>query len=197
MELERADFRLEFLSKETTRLEGQLQEADVGLQAVQEKLRAFEETLSENVEALDAKKADLDSLLRREAELSDERRDLEARLSGLQQRRRILAELSKEHEERRRRLVETLAKVGIDQPRFLADEVEPREGWEDGIDHFLGELADAVLLDPEVDALETARALSEVNASGVFLRALGPSAPTVTAIDDPAIVAGLPRRACR
>ncbi|MDA8018015.1 MAG: chromosome segregation protein SMC [Thermoanaerobaculia bacterium] len=191
VELERADFRLDFLDAENVRLEGQLQEADVTLQAVREKIRGLDGSLAKDVETLEGKRTELDTLLRREAESSDESRDLEARLTGLEQRRQILAELSKEHAERRRRLEETLAKVGIEEPRFLAEAVKSREGWEDGIDHFLGELADAVLLDGETDALETARALSEVNASGVFIRSLGSPSSTPDSVDDPAVVASL------
>ena len=169
VEIEKRSYRQRFLDEERTRLERQLQEAEGTVAAIDERVAASQNNLTESEERHRQLEETLESLLRREAELSDERRDLESRLAGLGQRRRILEQLAAEHAERRAALIEKLRAIGIDEPRFLADIATPTEGWEDGIDHFLGELADAVVLEPGQSGLELARALSAVDTSGIFL----------------------------
>jgi len=186
VEIEKRSYRQRFLGEERARLDRQLRETEAALAAIDEKIGAAESRLGERVDERQRLSETLDALLRREAELSDENRRLESRLAAQHQRQEILVELSEEHAERRRSLVDKLAAIGIVEPHFLADEVEPVEGWEGAIDHFLGELADAVLVDEDRDGLGLARALSRLNSSGVFLKPL-PAGRPATEIEDPAI----------
>jgi chromosome segregation protein len=186
VEIERLTYRARYLEEERLRLDKQLQENSAAAAKITEKVQADEKRLADFGETRGAKQRELDTLLRREAELQDERRQLEAQLAGLRQRQRMLAELSKEHHARRKVLVERLKKIGIHEPRFLADQAHAAPEWADGIDHFLGELADAILLGPDEDALALARSLSADQGSGTFLRAL-PQAPRAAEIEDEAL----------
>ncbi|MEM8930087.1 MAG: AAA family ATPase, partial [Acidobacteriota bacterium] len=171
VEIERSAYRLRYLDDERERLDRQLAESRGTLDAVSGELSEAETevaTLADRRSTLDAA---LEGVLRREAELAEERREAETHLAGLRQRQKILIQLSQQHEERRRAVREALAEIGVDTPRFLADVLEPADGWAETIDHFLGELADAVLVDAG-SALETARALAETGTSGLFVRPL-------------------------
>ncbi|MEM7586860.1 MAG: chromosome segregation protein SMC [Acidobacteriota bacterium] len=190
VEIERRTYRQRFLGEERSRLERALGEATSVLDSAEQKIAGINEGLTTHTKSRDDYADGLEKLLGREAEASDEARQLENRLVGLEQRQRILVELSEEHAKRRRALEKSLAQAGIEAPRFLADQVVPSEGWEDFIDHFLGDLADAVVLSEDDDAIALARSLAEVGRSGIFLRPLAAtdSAPRV---DDPAALESL------
>jgi chromosome segregation protein len=172
VEVEKRTYRQRFLGEEQQRLDRQQREAAAALAAIDDQLARVQEELGERSGRLEGLTAELDELLDRESELGDRRRQLESRLDRLADRQSILVELSEEHAERRRVLVENLRSIGIAAPRFLAEMATPAAGWEESIDHFLGDLADAVVLDPGADGLALARALAEAGASGVFLRPL-------------------------
>ncbi|MEM9592664.1 MAG: chromosome segregation protein SMC [Acidobacteriota bacterium] len=190
VEIEKQTFRLRFLDDERERLDRSLGEAENTLTGVLEKVEAAQGRLSETEAKHGRLTADLDAVLRREAELTEERQQLDTHLAGLRQRQRILVQLSEEHEERRRSLVSAFAGIGIDEPRFLADSLQPAQGWEDGIDSFLGDLADAVVLGPEQSALDVARALAAANVAGVVLRPLTDGAP-LPEVEDEALAYSL------
>ena len=192
VEIEKRTLRRRFLEDERGRLDRQLQEAEGSLEAIQGAIVKAEERLGERTVERGRLSDLLDALLRREAEISDERRRLENQLAGHRQRREILIQLSEEHAARRRSLIAKLGQIGLTEPRFLAEAATPLEGWESAIDLFLGELADAVVLGDADDGLELAHALSQLNGSGVFLQpaALGRRAPRVQ-VDDPAVRAAL------
>ncbi len=185
VEIERRTYRRHFLGEEGSRLEGQLEEARATLEAVNAKVVEIGSGLEEHTERHRVASEELEDLLRRESETNDEARNLESRLAGLEQRRRMLVELSEEHAERRRVLVERLAEVGIADPDFLAEQASPPEGWEDAVDRYLSDLADAVVLDAGQDAVALARRLAELGGSGIFLRPLPGGAPAPPALDDP------------
>lgn len=187
VEIEKRTYRQRFLEEERTRLDRQQQEAGAILEAIDAKVAAARQELDEKTAEHQTKAQTLDTLLRREAELGEERRNLENHISSQQQRRRILEQLRQEHEEKQKSLVEKLSQIGISEPRFLAQKASPAKGWEDGIDHFLGELADAVVLEPGDDALELARALSQLDTSGIFLRPLPGASLPGGDVEDPAI----------
>ena len=191
VEIERRSYRLRFLGEESSRLERQLSEARATVDGIDGKVGKAQEELDEKSARQKELNGLLESLLRREAELSDERRHLESHLASLRQRQRILIELSQEHHERRQTLCDKLAKIGIDAPRFLVDVATPVEGWEDSIDHFLGELSDAVVLDPGQDALALSSALSAMDVSGIFLRPSGDDDPRLDEIEDEALAYSL------
>ncbi len=186
VEIEKRGFRQRYLDEERQRLDGRLADSRATLSGIEEQVARDGAELEAKSERRQQVADALESLLRREAEHSDEQRNLESELAALEQRHRILAQLSEEHADRRRALAERLAEVGIASPRFLAQEVTPVEGWEAGIDHFLGELADAVLLGAGDDALALAHELAAAGGSGIFLRPLAAGAPAPE-VDDPAV----------
>ncbi|MEM9553464.1 MAG: chromosome segregation protein SMC [Acidobacteriota bacterium] len=192
IDLEKLQYRARFLADERKRLDRQLEEAQATLTAVDERVQDAQTQLDE----VDARRVttteELEAVLRREAELTDQRREHEAELTGLRQRQRLLAELGRQHEEQRAQLVEALGRLGIDEPVFLADALRARGGWEESVDHFLGDLADAVVVPEGSDALELARRLSELHISGIFVQGLGtaPSTPPAP-VDDDAIALSL------
>lgn len=189
VEIEKRTMRQRYLGEERERLERQAKESESTLAAIEETVTAAQKKLGEASEERQRLKEALDALLAREAEISEDRRELETRLAGLRQRERILVELSEEHAEKRRVLIEKLAELDVAEPRFLADVVQPVEGWEDAIDHFLGELSEAVVVEPHRNALELARSLSFLNTAGTFLK---PGRATAVDVGDPAIRYSLP-----
>ena len=192
VEIEKRVLRQRYLDDERVRLDRQVSEAEATLKAIEETVKAAQEKLEQKGEERQRLSDTLDALLRREAEISEDRRQLETRLTGLRERRRILEELSEEHAEKRQTLIEKLAELDVAEPRFLADVVQPVEGWEDGIDHFLGELTEAVLVEPHRNAVEMARSLSFLNTAGTFLKPVSPGSSVALDVQDSAIRYSLP-----
>ena len=191
VEIEKQNFRLRYLEDEKTRLDKQLKESQAQLDESAQKIDAAQKRLDELVLLKERMEGDLEALLRREAELADERRDLETHLAGLLQRQKILIQLSQEHEAKRRALRKTLAGIGIEEPVFLTDGLHPAEGWEEPIDHFLGSLTDAVLLKSSTEGLAAAQSLSAAGSMGVFVHPLPDGAP-FPEIEDEALAYSLP-----
>ena len=192
VEIERRTYRRRYLEEVDERLGRQLAEAESTLRTIDERVGGLNERLDAALVRRDELAKTLDALLRREAQITEDRRQMEARLAGLVERRRILVALSEEHAERRRLLVDQLAALGVAEPRFLADMVEPVEGWEDGIDHFLGDLLEAILVEPQLSGIDLARALARHGTSGAFLKPLAEDSDrTRLQIDDPAILFSL------
>jgi chromosome segregation protein len=137
--------------------------------------------------------AALDATMRREAEASERKRSLEGELSGVRQRQRILAELSRAHAERRKALVEALESTGV-PAAFLAGEARAVAGWERSLDFYLGPLADAVVLPAGRSALDVTRQLAGRSAASLLERQTAPEALgersdfEAPSVDDPAVV---------
>ncbi len=184
VEIDRRTYRRHFLGEEGSRLDRQLEEAEGTLEEVDGRVAEISGRLDERTERHGEATRALEDLLRQESETSEQARRLETHLASLEQRRRMLVELSEEHAERRRALRQRLGEVGLAEPRFLADHASPPKGWEDVIDRYLSDLADAVVLGAGDDAVELARRLAELGGSGIFLRPL-PGAPPPPEIDDP------------
>jgi len=185
--IERLTLRRRFLGDESERLARQLAEAESTRAAVASAVAEAEKELKGLLDRRHDLAQALDALLRREVELVDERRRLESRLAARRERQRMLVELSEEHAGRRRALLAKLAASGLETPRFLTDPLTVPAGWEHSVDHYLGELADAVLLDAEADVLALGRALAGAGASGTFVRPLGAGGSAAEPLDDPAI----------
>jgi chromosome segregation protein len=160
IELEKGNYRLHHLDREIEEQGAELAQAREGLELAREKVLVSEGRLGERATESERTIAALEALMRREAEATDGRRKLEDELSQSRNRQRILAELSQADAERRRNLVSALEAAGELEPRFLAEQADPLEGWERALDFYLGELADAVLLAPGHDPLALAHALA-------------------------------------
>lgn len=191
VEIERQSFRLRYLQDERGRLDKQLAESQSQLDEAGAKIESAERLLHETADRKNRMEDDLDALLRREAELSDQQRQLETDLAGLRQRQKILIQLSQQHEAKRRSLRKTLDQIGIAEPVFLADRLTPADGWEEPIDHFLGAMADAVLLSDAKRSLEASQALSAAGSMGVFVHPL-PHGAEFPEIEDDALAYSLP-----
>ncbi|HTQ79086.1 MAG TPA: chromosome segregation protein SMC, partial [Thermoanaerobaculia bacterium] len=191
IEQEKANFRRHHLEEEAARHAHELQQADEALALARERVAGIEANVAARAAEQEKVAAALDATLRREAEASERKRSLEGELTGLRQRQRILAELSRAHAERRRTLVDALATAGV-PATFLAGEARALAGWERSLDFYLGALADAVVLPEGRSALEVARELAGRSAASLLERQPAVAdegrafeAPT---LDDPAVV---------
>ena len=78
--------------------------------------------------------------------------------------------------------------LAIDPPGFLAEQASPPEGWEDVVDRYLSDLADAVVLDAGDDAVELAGRLADLGGAGILLRPLPGGSVKMPAVDDPSLI---------
>ncbi len=160
IELEKGNYRLHHLDREIDEHRAELAQMREGLELAREKVVGAESRLAERTAESERTIAALEALMRREAEATDARRRLENELSQSRNRERILAELSRADAQRRKNLIAALQAAGLAEPRFLAEQADPLEGWERALDFYLGELADAVLLAPGQNPLALAQALA-------------------------------------
>jgi len=155
------------------------------------KVQSTESALETRSDEQDRVAEALEATMRREAESTDKKRNLESQLSGAKQRQRILADLSRAHAQRRAALEKALASAGISSPAWLAGQAHPLDGWERALDVYLGSLADAVILDPGTQALDLARTLAGRAAAILIERRQGGDDGAAPLVDDPAVVLSL------
>jgi chromosome segregation protein len=193
IELERGNFRRHHLDQELAQRSHELKQAAEALALAQERVSTSEAALTQKTADQERVAAALEVTLRREAEASERKRDLEDQLSGSRQRQRILAELSRAHAQRRAALEKALADAGLAQPIYLAGLAQALEGWERSLDVYLGSLADAVVLAPGASARDLAKALAGRSAAILLERRGGSeeTPDTVPVVDDPAVVLSL------
>jgi chromosome segregation protein len=190
IEQEKGNTRRHHLDEEMARHAFELQQADETLTLARERVTTIEANVATRAAEQEKVAAILDATMRREAEASERKRSLEDELSGVRQRQRILAELSRAHAERRKALVEALGTVGV-PATFLAGEARVLAGWEHSLDFYLGTLADAVVLPEGRSALDVARQLAGRSAASLLERqdtGEERTAAEVPTPDDPAIV---------
>jgi chromosome segregation protein len=194
MELERGNFRRHHLDQELAQRTHELKQAAEALAMVQDKVAASDAALDTKTDEQERVAAALEITMRREAEASERKRDLENQLSGSRQRQRILAELSRAHAQRRAALEKALNAAGLDQPVYLAGQSQALEGWERSLDVYLGSLADAVVLAPGASARDLAKALAGRSAAVLIERRTGTDETVemvAPIVDDPAVVLSL------
>jgi chromosome segregation protein len=190
IEQEKGNYRRHHLDEEIARHAYELQQAEEGLALARERVATIETQVTTKAAEQEKVAAALDATMRREAEASERKRGLEGELTGVRQRQRILAELSRAHSERRKTLVEALANAGV-PAAFLAGEARALAGWERSLDFYLGPLADAVVLPEGRSALDVARELGRRSAASLLERRSGGGVSgdsDVPTPDDPAIV---------
>ncbi|HUF78684.1 MAG TPA: chromosome segregation protein SMC, partial [Thermoanaerobaculia bacterium] len=203
IELERSRYRSHHLGQEMDEHGLELAAAAEALDLAGERIAGLEAAIEERGTELARLGEELEAVVGREAKASETVRELETKLSEARQRKRFLEELSRAHAERRTVLEQALAATAESEraaaPAYLADRIRALEGWERSLDHYLGELADAVVLPAGAAALEVARALAGRAAAhlvtpGPPTGALGASAPAPPLeLDDPAVVLDLGR----
>ncbi|HZF10292.1 MAG TPA: chromosome segregation protein SMC [Thermoanaerobaculia bacterium] len=192
IEQEKGNYRRHHLDEEIARHGFELQQAEEALAVARERVATIEANVATRATEQEKVAGTLDATMKREGEASERKRSLEAELSGVRQRQRILADLSRAHAERRKALVEALASAGI-PAAFLAGEAKALAGWERSLDFYLGALADAVVLPAGQSALAVAHQLAGRSAASLVerqsLAAEGPEG--IAGVDhpaDPAIV---------
>jgi chromosome segregation protein len=195
IEMERGNFRRHHLEKEIAQQSHELKQAAEALEMSQSKVQSTESALETKSDEQDRVAESLEVTMRREAEATDRKRNLESQLSGSRQRQKILAELSRAHAQRRAALEKALTTAGVPSPTWLAGQAHPLEGWERALDVYLGGLADAVILDPGKKALDLAQALAGRAAAILIERgsegAAGSDEVAVPLVNDPAVVLSL------
>ncbi|MCB1054304.1 MAG: chromosome segregation protein SMC [Acidobacteria bacterium] len=212
IEQERANTRRHHLKQEIDQVDGEITQMDEALAVAADKVAELETSLAANAEQLATVSAALETTLQEEGKATSELRRLEDERTRAEQRRDILEQLERAHAERRSSLEEALAASGYPEPDYLASRLEAVAGWERCLDFFLGELTDAVILDPEEAATSLALHLhGRVRSAGATLlrpwtaAELPPADPAEAAGpgDDPAVVLslaqalGLPRELSR
>ncbi|HLE84251.1 MAG TPA: chromosome segregation protein SMC, partial [Thermoanaerobaculia bacterium] len=199
IELEKASYRSHHLGREMDEHGHELKTAAEDLEAAGERVRGLEGAIEERGAELARLGDELEAVVAREVKASEAVRELEGRLSEARQRKRLLEELSRAHAERRTVLEEALA--GPEPPAYLADRIRALAGWERALDHYLGELADAVVLPAGAAGLEVAAALAG-RAAAHLVTPVAPEGTdrgaagardrgSVPEVDDPAVVLDL------
>ena len=191
VESEKGELQRHHLIEELGQKRRDLREAEESLSAAAGNLAELEGRCSRIEQQLDRRTLKLDELILQQETLVQEQADLEARLADLRQRHALLTELGEEHEERRRALERLLQEAGLERLEFLADRLKVPPGWERSLDLFLGGVEDAVVLPPDRDALELARALAGGRGTGRLLKPSEGSDEEREHLDDPAIRASL------
>ncbi len=175
------------LDRKTTDLEAARQTRDASRSQV-EKHQGAAEGLENQLEQISGVLAETGRL---KSQTQDRAGVLKDEIHALQQRRQLLYELGEKQVERRSLLQQALEDAGLAQRPFLIDQIEVPEGWENSLDLFLGELEDAVILEPDDDAIGLAQSLSEGPATGRLLRPHGTAHFLHLRIDDPSVQASL------
>ncbi|HEX6200334.1 MAG TPA: chromosome segregation protein SMC, partial [Thermoanaerobaculia bacterium] len=198
IELEKASYRSHHLDREMDEHGQELGAATEVLELAAERVAGLEAALEERTAGVARLGEALDEAVRREGKASEAVRALESELSEARQRKRLLEELSRAHAERRSILEgvleEALAAGGAAAPVYLADRVQALEGWERALDHYLGDLADAVVLPEGTAPLAVAEALAGKAAarlvSPLAAAGAGPGGRSEGGpeVDDPAVV---------
>jgi len=191
IELEKANYRSHRLSEELAEHGAELAQAAEALEVATARVADLEGSIAERAGGIESLQKRLEEVLAQEARAADEVRRLEGRLSESRQRRKLLEELTRAHAERRTALEQALAENGIAEPAYLADRIRAVDGWERSLDRYLGELADAVVVDGDRDTLELARGLEE-RAAAQLVRPLADAAEAPE-VDDPDVVLPLGR----
>ncbi|MDX2000403.1 MAG: chromosome segregation protein SMC [Thermoanaerobaculia bacterium] len=185
--LERANARLHHLATGRAEQGHELAQARQNLEATGTRVTELEAALEQSRAAIATVAAELEAILKKEAQATELQRSLELNLSTSRQRHKLLAELARHQAERRGGLEAALAQAGLAEPTYLADRAQALEGWERALDAYLGEMADAVVLAPGVEARDVATSLLGRAAARLLTPLPVPTEPVVE-IDDPAIV---------
>ncbi|MCB1034851.1 MAG: hypothetical protein KDD47_13555, partial [Acidobacteria bacterium] len=197
---ERANSRHHHLEEEMEQMAFEVEQTGERLADTRERVRELTETFEGRSERLAQVTAALEETLQKEAAVTAERDGIRQERTSALQRLEVLEQLQQAQEEKRASLEEALSAAGYDQPQYLAGRLEAVQGWERSLDFYLGELADAVLLDPHEKSVTLARFLTgqgEGSAGATLLRPLeeheipSQAAQEEEELDDPAVVLSL------
>lgn len=191
MEQEKAAYRLARLGEEEEQRRAEAAAAEREL----EEARRAAEALAVELERLESEGRRLgeerDRLREERAGVAEREEGVAEELRRMEDRRAVLAELAEAQSERRQRVAELAAGSGVGRAEFFGDALAAPPGWEEGLDRFLGELADAVVLPPGEAAEELLAAVEAAGAGAVFLQPAAAAAASDPPLDDPDIEAPL------
>jgi chromosome segregation protein len=149
-------------------------------------------SIGERAAELEVVRESLRLALETEQEASGRLRALDTERASAAERQRLLADLTRAETERRDAFAERLGEAGAEVRTRLRERVHALRGWERSLDHFLGPILDAFVLDEPAAALALAeRVAGDGAAAGVLLTPLAGAAASGEPISDPAIVASL------
>ncbi|HVS15784.1 MAG TPA: AAA family ATPase, partial [Thermoanaerobaculia bacterium] len=168
---EKAHYRETRLAQELEGKGAEIAAAGEEVAAADARVAELEAGIAQASEQHAALAAELESLLRREAEANKARSELRDELSALGHRKTLLEELAAEDEVRRDQLRAALAEYGIDDARFLDELASAPAGWEEGVDLYLEHLGDAIVAPADEDPLLVARAIAAAGIEGTVLAA--------------------------
>ena len=187
VEQEKGNLRLQHLVEESASRLAELQQNAEQLSTAEahlERQRSRERVLQSEFEQIEGTIA---AAQERTESLATEREEAAERLRSLLRRKEVLEELAGEQRARRDDLRRALTEAGFDEPRFLGDHLVAPAGWERSLDLFLGELEDAVLLDPHQDGLRLAKTLTDGQTTGHLLVRNHDDGSEPVEVDDPAV----------
>ena len=185
VEREKAELRRRQLDVELSRKSAEIQEAREAAAAATDRVDELEGGLREIDGQAQQARGEREQLDGERRDAAFTREEAAAELTARRQRHALLDELAEADRERRDRLSEALTEAGLDEPRFLLDDLEVPEGWAAAIDLWLGRLAHAVVLPADEEGLALAGLLSGAGAS--LVRGADEGELADPAIDDPAV----------
>jgi chromosome segregation protein len=191
IESEKGSLRERHLHDELEQRSLEIDEVSRALAETASGLESIATSIAERAGTLDAAREALRQALELEQEASGRLRGLETERASAAERERLLADLTRAEAERRDAFAERLGEAGSAVRARLRERVHALRGWERSLDHFLGPILDAYVLDEPAAALALAeRVAGDGAAAGVLLTPLAGEAPAA-AIADGAIVASL------
>ncbi len=191
LEHEKGQLRQRHLRDELTKKSADLETAGREAHSVAEKVEELRQRETELAEGIEKVESQRDETMAREAEVTERNERLESQVEELERRAELLEELARAQAARRREVEQALGESGIESLTFLAESLKVPAGWEQSLDLYLGELADAVILPPGESGLGVAQTLA---ASRGTFRLLGASSTGVERADeisDPAVRSSL------
>ncbi len=186
LEREKGELRRGHLQEELTRKLADLEAAGAESREATAKAADLEQQEADRVARLEELEDHREQTMGREREVTERVDALDGQVADLERRLELLEELGRTHEARRQEVRAALGESGLESLSLLADRLEVPAGWEQSLDLYLGELADAVILPEGESGVGVAATL--LDGRGTF-RLLGriDRAEVLPRIDDPAV----------
>jgi chromosome segregation protein len=193
IESEKGSLRERHVHEELAQRANEVDELGRGIDELATRLTEIDGLSGASGAALDASRRRLQEALAREQEATARLRELETRRAGAHERERLLADLARADSERNDALAERLVAAGVGRAERLRERVQALRGWERSLDHFLGPILDAFVVDDRGALRELVERLARDGAgAGVVLTPIAIEAsPPAARPDDDAVVAAL------
>jgi chromosome segregation ATPase len=168
VESEKGSYRRSHLGRELAGKKQALEQATHSAEKSSIRLAERREETTERQTLVDGLDAKLEELTVSLARLDEQIDGLGRDDAASRQRHELLVDLSREHGDKREALRKRLDEIGAGEAGFLGDSLNIPEGWEQTLDLFLSEIADAVVLPAGSDPLAIGKSLS--GGRGIRLR---------------------------